>query len=64
MMKFEWNEEPEADMVLEYMQKLGLPLTRATYLDFNYPVGVPAPLPAEIAASVPRWLRDAGDALH
>ena len=58
-----WDEELQTDPVLEHMKRLGLPLTRASYLDFNYPDGVPNPLPAEIAASVPRWLRDAGDAL-
>lgn len=50
--------------MLDHMRRLGLPLTRASYLDFSYPDGVPSPLPAEIAASVPRWLRDADESLH
>ena len=58
-MELDWEDQTfEDDMVVRYLRKLGLPLTRASYLDFNYPDGVPCPLPAEIAASVPRWLRD------
>lgn len=57
-MELDWEEELQADLVLEHMKRLGLPLTRASYLDFNYPDGVPEPLTAEVAASVPRWLRD------
>ena len=57
-MELDWDEEPQVDPLVEHMKRLGLPLTRAAYLNFNYPDGVPEPMPAEIAASVPRWLRD------
>ena len=60
----DWDEEPQLDPLVEHMRRLGLPLTRASYLDYNFHDGVPCPLPAEIAASVPRWLRDEGEALH
>lgn len=62
--ELDWDEELQADPVLEHMKRLGLPLTRASYLEFNYPDGVPCPLPAELAASVPGWLRDASESLH
>jgi hypothetical protein len=64
----DWHDEesylPGSDLVADHMLKLGLPLTRQAWLDFNYPDGVPEPLPGKIAASIPRGLRDEREALH
>jgi len=53
-----------ADPVLDLLRARGMPLTRQAYLEFNYPDGVPDPLPGEIAGSVPRELRDESEAVH
>ena len=53
--------------VLNCMKAHGMPLTRRAYLEFNYPDGVPDPLPAELEAEIPRELRevpDDGEAVH
>ena len=60
----DWDEEFAADLVLEHMKRVGLPLTRRSWLDFNYPDGAPDPLHPELAAAVPRWLRDDDEVLH
>jgi hypothetical protein len=64
----DWEDEesylPGSDLVGDHMLKRGLKLTRQSWLEFNYPDGVPDPLPGEIAASVPRGLRDETEALH
>ncbi len=36
------------DPVVELMQELGIPLTKQNWLEFNYPDGVPDPLPPEL----------------
>ncbi len=65
----DWDDEDGyqaprgADPVLDHMRDRGMPLTRRAYL-FSYPDGVPDPLPAEIAASVPRELRDDDEVLQ
>ena len=55
----EWEELTfETTPVLEHMREQGMTLTRQSYLEFCYPDGVPDPLHPELAAEVPRWLRD------
>lgn len=46
------------DPVLEYMERQGLPRTRAQYLALAYKEGAPDPLPAELEAEIPEELRD------
>jgi hypothetical protein len=42
-----------ADPLVQWMLKLGEPVTRENYLALNFPEGVPDPLPAELEASLP-----------
>jgi hypothetical protein len=59
----QWEEQNwPSDPVLQTMLRHGMPLTRQSYLEFNYPDGVPMGSPGEL--DVPRWLRDADEALH
>ena len=43
--------------LLDYMKANGLPLTRETYLDLNFPEGVPDPMPAELEMEIPKMFR-------
>jgi len=44
--------------MLELMKAQGLPLTQEQWLRFNYPEGVPDPLPAELWAEIPPKIRE------
>lgn len=46
------------DPILELMKQQGLPLTQEAWLEFNYPEGVPDPLPSEVWASIPPEIRE------
>jgi len=49
--------QTHADPMLEWMQSLGIPITRSRYLSLSYPDGVPDPLPAELEAELPEEIR-------
>lgn len=58
----EWQDQTfEPDIIVEAMKRNGLPITRQSYIDFNWPDGVPTMSPGEL--DVPRWLRD-DEVLH
>jgi hypothetical protein len=62
-MSDDWEEQNwPTDPVVQTMIKRGMPLTRQSYLEINWPDGVPTESPGEV--TVPRWLRDADEALH
>lgn len=44
---------PGTDLLVEYMIKKGIHLTRENYLDMAYPEGAPDPMPAELEAMLP-----------
>lgn len=48
-----------ADPLLDYMKRHGLPLTRETYLELDYPEGPPDPFPAELEEGLPPEVRGA-----
>jgi hypothetical protein len=43
--------------LIEMMLRHGIPVTRASYLELNFPEGVPDPLPAEEEAELPEPLQ-------
>ncbi len=45
-----------SDAVLDSLLKQG-PVTRQSYLEFNFPDGVPDPMPGELEANLPRPLQ-------
>jgi hypothetical protein len=47
----------DLDPIVELMQQLGLQVTQRSWLEFNFPEGVPDPLPGELWASIPPELR-------
>jgi hypothetical protein len=50
--------QPGFDHILDYLRRDGAVVTRESYLDYNYPDGVPDPFPAELESMMPiefRW---------
>jgi len=45
------------DPMVEWMQSMGIPITRSRYLSLSYPDGVPDPMPAELEAELPDEIR-------
>jgi hypothetical protein len=41
----------------EWMVKNEIPVTRANFLDLNFPNGAPDPMPAELEAELPEAVR-------
>lgn len=48
---------PEDDLLVKWMTKHGIPLTRENYLEIAYPEGLPIPWTAELEAQLPSELQ-------
>lgn len=47
-----------SDLIVDYLQKIGLPVTRENYLAFAYPEGLPEDYGAENEEELPEELRE------
>ncbi len=48
------------DLIIDYMEKEGIPMTRENYLDLAFMGDVPDELDPEFEASMPEALQDSG----